>query len=133
MTKKSARAAPEALISQKPKQSSLLKEVKRDASIVFTLLILVLLLLGWNEMIVPPLSIAFTDAPNQNEVKTLLMILGSLVIMCLLLATILVAVLVKIGSITKKLDSLHLLVIPIETPSKAKRIENEEPGAESTD
>lgn len=73
----------------------------------------------------PSLTSAFAGDPSLREVNSLLMIVGSLVIVCLLLIMVLFFVIRKIRNLTKKLDSWELLII--------RNVPNVPPATESTD
>lgn len=108
--------------------SGLKKEIKQDVIIVSLFLAVVSLAVGWRQWIMPSLTSAFAGDPNLREVNSLLMIVGSLVIVCLLLITVLFMVLRKIRNLTKKLDSWELLIIrdaPLTTKSTTP-VETEE-------
>ena len=113
-------------------QSKVMKELKRDMVVVLAVLVVVLLVIGWEWFMMPQLTAAFNGGQNLTEITNLLSILGSLVILCLILTTITILALMKIRTLSKRFDTLELSLVTTEVtilnpPDEPKQTQNPEP------
>lgn len=103
---------------EKAASSPLLAEIKRNTIIVTVFLLGVLLVVGWKNMLMPHLSATFQNTPYLQEVNNLLLMVGVLAVICLLLITVIVLILWKIRSLSKKVEAweVHIKVSTSRPP-----------------
>lgn len=109
--------------------SSVGQELKRNIWIVSSLLAIILMIVCWKEFALPELASAFTSSHPSPYVENLLMIVGGLASLCITLTVVMIAILFKMYSLSKKIAVVEgIMVVPevSEMSSEALLAENKE-------